>query len=128
MVKRDKAFRLKAGKHAEDAKCISKAAHKRARKAGGYHGLDVFTDIGMDVTRQNLEDPMHIVANNMQNAFNLVMNNGNEIFTRKRRRCEVQRERFPELAVVCEGYVHMHIYVYIYINIYIYIDSVYHIA
>ena len=114
IVKRDKAFRLQAGKVVTDAKDISDAEFKRAKKATGYLGLDVFSKIGMDVTRQNLEDPMHLVANNVQNMFNLAMNIGTGVFSKKRRRCEVERGRFPELAVMRDVDRYVYIYIYIY--------------
>ena len=112
-MKRDKAFRILAGKAVVAAKSISDAEFKRAKHATGYLGEDVFTAIGMDVTRQNLEDPMHVVANNVGNAFNLAMNIGTGVFSLKRRRCEVERDRFPELAMIrirgLDGYVHVYV-------------------
>ena len=100
------AFRIRAGKLAEEAKSISGASHERAKHAGGYLGMDVFTEYGMDMTRCNLEDPMHMVANNVKHVFHLIMNNGDEEFTRKRRQCEVSRGRFPSLAPIGEGYLY----------------------
>ena len=98
-----------AGQVYEQAASVSGASAKRAVKAGGYHGTDVFTKIGIDVTRVNLEDPMHLVGNNVHNAFSLVVDDGPEEFTQKRRRCEVKLERFPELDLLpIEGrYVYM---------------------
>ena len=39
IARRTQAFRMLAGKIAEDAKTVSGAAHKRALHAGGYHGI-----------------------------------------------------------------------------------------
>ena len=39
IARRDHAFRMMAGRVAEDAKSVSAAAHKRAVQAGGYHGV-----------------------------------------------------------------------------------------
>ena len=84
----------------EQAASVSGASAKRALRAGGYHGTDVFTEIGIDVTRVNLEDPMHMVGNNVHHVFSLAMNDGPEAFSKKRRRCEVKLERFPELDLM----------------------------
>ena len=43
IARRDKEFRMMAGRVAEDAKTVSAAAHKRAVHAGGYHGVGQFT-------------------------------------------------------------------------------------
>ena len=99
-MKRDRAFRVHAGQVAEEAATISKACAKRALEAGGYHGMDVFTKIGIDVTRCNLEDPMHLIGNNVEHIFGLGMDSGANKFTLKRRTCEVKLDRFPELDVM----------------------------
>lgn len=39
IARRDQAFRMLAGKTAEEAKSVSGAAYKRAVQAGGYHGI-----------------------------------------------------------------------------------------
>jgi len=39
MFRRDHAFRMEAGQLAEEAKQINAACHKRAVRAGGYHGI-----------------------------------------------------------------------------------------
>ena len=106
IVKRDLAFRREAGKAADEARRLyGDAGVRSVRQATGYLGTDVFTKIGLDVTRINLEDPMHMVANNVQHVFNLIFNVGDQVFTEKRRKCELQRDRFPELAAIEDGYV-----------------------
>ena len=99
-ARRDHAFRVRDGKLVDEAQKVSGAAYERAWHATGYHGLDAFTRsrAGMDVTRQNLEDPMHIVTNNVHHVLSLVLDVGPEAFTMKKRMCEVKLQRFPELA------------------------------
>ena len=53
---------------------------------------------GWDVGRQNKEDQMHQVANCVKMIFCLGLDRGKMgRFSEKRRKCEVQLERFPEL-------------------------------
>lgn len=52
----------------------------------------------MDVGRQNVEDPMHQIANTAKAIYFLALNIRAGEFTPKKRNAEVILERFPELA------------------------------
>ena len=63
--------------------------------------LDCFSgsDCGWNAARQNLEDPMHQVANSVGAMYCLALDIGTFKFSMKRRQVEVDLDRFPELEV-----------------------------
>ena len=80
---------------------------------------------GWDVGRQNKEDPMHQVCNLCKAIYCLMLNIGKMgRFSSKRRNCEVQLERFPELMPHDELQDDGYIYIYTYMYIHMYIISV----
>ena len=75
--------------------------------------LDCFSGslCGWNAARQNLEDPMHQVANSVGAMYCLALDIGTFKFNMKRRMVEVELDRFPDLDVQTytdeEGYAWM---------------------
>ena len=80
-----------------------------------YVRVDCFTASkhGFDVTRANLEDPMHQIANTVEGKLRLMFDLGTKKLTPLRRRLEIKLNRFPELKPVdVDGYDYIYDHIY----------------